>query len=230
MAEGQTAGSKEQREILDSSLLALSSRLRIWLWVFLMVLIPCRVLSSQTFKVSLVIDGDTIVLSNGEHVRYIGINAPEIAHEDNPAEYYGEEAHRFNKKLAENKWVRLEYDIEKKDQYGRLLAYVFLLDGTFLNGELVKYGYAYVLSKPPNLKYNRLLLELQQNAIKKKRGLWARKVTESELFYIGNKRSRRFHRPQCPYGQRIAPHNRIIFKNKKVVFEAGYSPCKRCRP
>lgn len=161
MAEEQTAESKEQRETLNSSLLTLNSNLKIWLWVFLMVLIPFRVVSAQTFKVSLVIDGDTVVLSNGEHVRYIGINAPEIAHKDKPAEYYGEEAYRFNKELAENKWVRLEYDIEKRDQYGRLLAYVFTLDGTFLNGELVKYGYAYVLSKPPNLKYDGLLLKLQ---------------------------------------------------------------------
>lgn len=221
---------EEQRKILNSLLFSLSSKPKIWLWAFLTVLISCGVVSSQTFKVSFVIDGDTIVLSNGEHVRYIGINAPEIAHEDKPAEYYGEEAYRFNQELAKNKWVRLEYDIEKRDHYGRLLAYVFTLDGTFLNGELVKYGYAYVLSKPPNLKYDGLLLKLQQDAIKEKRGLWARKVTESEPFYIGNRRTKRFHRPQCPYGQRIAPRNHIILKDKKEAFEAGYSPCKRCRP
>lgn len=202
----------------------------LWVWIALVVLLSASTEASQEFKVSLAIDGDTVLLSDGRLVRYIGINAPEIAHDDKPAEYWGEESHLFNRRLVENKWVRLEYDIEAKDRYGRLLAYVFLRDGTFVNGKLVKQGFAYVLPKAPNLRYHKLLLKLQQQAIEENRGLWIRKLEDTEEFYMGNRRSRRFHRPQCAYGQRIAPHNRIIFKSKCQAFKAGYSPCRKCLP
>ena len=78
-------------------------------------------------------DGDTVVLSDGRHVRYIGINAPEIAHDNQKAEAFGYEAKQYNQSLVRSKKVRLEFDKEKYDRYGRLLAYIFLLDGTFIN-------------------------------------------------------------------------------------------------
>ncbi len=202
----------------------------LWMWVPLIILSSFSTEASQEFKVSLVIDGDTVVLSDGRLVRYIGINAPEIAHDDKPAEYWGKESQLFNRRLVENKLVRLEYGVEAKDQYGRLLAYVFLRDGTFINGELVKHGCAYVLASTPNLRYHKLLLKLQQQAIDEKRGLWIRELEETEEFYVGNRRSRRFHRPKCAHGQHIAPQNRRVFKSKREVFKAGYSPCKKCLP
>ncbi|MBW2406005.1 MAG: thermonuclease family protein [Deltaproteobacteria bacterium] len=78
-------------------------------------------------------DGDTIVLTDGRYVRYIGINAPEIAHDNHKAEAFGYEAKNYNKSLVRSKTVRLEFDKEKYDRHGRLLAYVFLLNGTFIN-------------------------------------------------------------------------------------------------
>ena len=76
--------------------------------------------NSQTFHVKRVIDGDTILLSNGERVRLIGVDTPETKHPSKPVEYYGKEATAFTKKMVEGKFVRLEYDWQERDKYGRL--------------------------------------------------------------------------------------------------------------
>jgi endonuclease YncB( thermonuclease family) len=174
-------------------------------------------------------DGDTVMLSDGTRVRYIGINAPEIAHEDRPGERFGSEASAFNRKLVDQKPVRLELDRERKDQYGRLLAYVFLKDGTFVNAELVKRGCAYYLFRPPNTKYDQLLLQRQRDAMAKRVGLW-KGFPDKRGNYVGNGGSKRFHRPNCPFGNMISPKNRVVFKTRYDAFWAGYGPCKRCNP
>jgi micrococcal nuclease len=117
------------------------------------------------------IDGDTILLANGDRVRYIGINTPETKHPYKPVEYFGKEASDYNKRLVESKWVRLEYDVERRDRYGRLLAYVFL-DDLFINAKMVKEGYAQVYTVPPNVKHQELFLKLQREARENGRGLW----------------------------------------------------------
>ena len=94
-----------------------------------------------------VVDGDTIVLSNSEKVRLIGVDTPETVRPNTPVEYFGKEASAFTKKMVEGKPVRLEYDWQQRDKYGRLLAYVYLIDGTFINAEIIKqsYGHAYTV-------------------------------------------------------------------------------------
>ena len=99
---------------------------------------------AQTHLVKRVIDGDTIQLSNGEQVRLIGVDTPETKHPRKPVEYFGKEASAFTKKMVEGKSVRLEYDWQRRDIYGRTLAYVYLTDGTFLNAEIIKQGYGHV--------------------------------------------------------------------------------------
>ncbi len=72
----------------------------------------------------------------------------------------------------EDKPVRLEYDVQKKDPYGRTLAYVYLDDGTFVNAVIIKAGYARVMASPPNVKYQELFVKLEKDARDQKRGLW----------------------------------------------------------
>lgn len=129
-------------------------------------------LAGEIHKVSRVIDGDTIKLVNGERVRYIGINTPETKHPRKGIEHFGPEAAAFNRKLVEGKEVRLEFDVQLRDRYGRLLAYVYLLDDTFVNLELVSQGYAQVATYPPNVKHQDLFLKAQREAREKGRGLW----------------------------------------------------------
>jgi micrococcal nuclease len=128
-------------------------------------------------KVIRVYDGDTIKIDNGESVRYIGIDTPETHHPYRPVEFLGKEATEVNKNLVGGKKVYLELDIQKRDKYGRLLAYIFLPDGTFVNAELARLGYAYTMTIPPNVKYTELFRKVAREAREKKRGLWQKTET-----------------------------------------------------
>ena len=122
-----------------------------------------------------VIDGDTVVLTDKERVRYIGMDTPELHHPRKAVQPYAREAWEFNRKLVEGQKVRLEFDVERRDRYGRLLAYVFLEDGRFVNAELLKEGYAQLLTIPPNVRYVDLFTGLQRQAREAKRGLWGKR-------------------------------------------------------
>ncbi|MBW2646193.1 MAG: thermonuclease family protein [Deltaproteobacteria bacterium] len=185
---------------------------------------------TETFTAAHVCDGDTIILSNQQHVRYIGINAPEIAHDMKPAEYFGHEARECNKQLVLGKRIRLEFDRERQDRHGRTLAYVYLEDGTFVNVELVRAGCAHVLYAPQNVKYYASLLTLQREAIEAQKGMWPHILAASQKPYTGNARSKKFHRPTCSFGQRTSTKNVTQFKTKKEAFMKGYSPCRKCLP
>jgi micrococcal nuclease len=131
------------------------------------------------------VDGDTLKLENGERVRLIGIDTPEM-HES--AKLYrdskksgqdikviqalGKRSYNFTRDLVEGKRVRLEFDVEKRDRYKRLLAYVYLKEGTFVNAEIVKQGYASLMTYPPNVKYVDTFKELYKQARENNRGLW----------------------------------------------------------
>ena len=154
---------------------------RAWLWwvVFLLTLLPAPVSSqsdSALVQVVRVIDGDTIqvccVFGDREKVRYIGINTPEIHHPMKGIEPFGKEAAEANRKLVDGKTVRLEFDVQQVDRYNRLLAYVFLKDGTFVNAWLVEHGFAQVMTVPPNVKHQELFLKLQRGAREARKGLW----------------------------------------------------------
>lgn len=181
----------------------------------------------QTCKVTWVNDGDTVVVSDGRKVRYIGINTPEVAHKDQKAEPFGDIAYKYNKTIVLNSNVKLELGKKQYDRYGRMLAYLFLEDGTFVNAEILKKGYAYCLYMKPNIKYAKLLLETQQKAMKKQVGIWY-KFRETANRYIGNKKSMRFHSLTCHYGAKIRKKNIIRFSRKWNAFYQGYSPCKHC--
>jgi micrococcal nuclease len=121
-----------------------------------------------------VIDGDTIIVNiegKKEKVRLIGVDTPETVHPNKPVEYFGKEASEFTKKMVEGKKVRLEYDWQKRDKYGRLLAYVFLTDGTFLNAEIIKQGYGFAYTKYP-FKYLDEFRRYEREARENGRGLW----------------------------------------------------------
>ena len=105
-------------------------------------------------------------------VRYIGIDTPETKHPTKEVEPYGKEASEANRKLVDGKTVRLEFDVQEQDRYGRLLAYVYLEEGTFVNAWLVQHGYAAVMTVPPNVKHQELFLRLQREAREEGRGLW----------------------------------------------------------
>ncbi len=103
----------------------------------------------------------------------IGVDAPESRNVFKKKQgYYGTEAKEYLTNLLKGKHVKLEYDVDHTDQYGRTLAYVYLEDGTFVNADLVKNGYAMVMTVPPNVKFADEFVKLQQEARENNRGLW----------------------------------------------------------
>jgi micrococcal nuclease len=125
-------------------------------------------------RVVRVVDGDTIhvrVGSRVEKVRYIGVNTPEVHHPTRGEEPGGRAAARVNRTLVESRQVRLELDVQQRDRYGRLLAYVWI-GNAMVNAELVRLGYAQVMTVPPNVRYQAVLLEHQREARDSGRGLW----------------------------------------------------------
>lgn len=123
--------------------------------------------------VTRVIDGDTILIDGGQKVRYIGVNSPESVDPRRPVECFGKEAAAYNKKLVEGKKVFLKKDVSETDKYGRLLRYVNLTDGTFVNLKLVEDGYANVMTIPPDVKYSGMFVAAEKAARAAGKGLWS---------------------------------------------------------
>ena len=121
-----------------------------------------------------VVDGDTIHVRIGarvKSVRYIGVNTPEVHHPQRGEEPGGREATAVNRELVAGKHVRLELDVQARDRYGRVLAYVWIGD-VMINAELVRLGYAQVMTVPPNVRHQALFVKLQRDARDAGRGLW----------------------------------------------------------
>ncbi len=190
----------------------------------------CRKSPVSYSKIKFIYDGDTLLLEDGRKVRFLGINAPEIDYKGGESEFMAKASRRFLRTLLKGHQVRLEYDTERQDRYGRLLAYVFLKDGKMVNELIVRKGLAHVMLYSKNLKYSDVLLESQRKAMKKKNGIWGHSVKEKEKHYVGNKKSFRFHRPGCHFGRKISKKNRVGFKSRRDAFWEGYSPCKQCGP
>lgn len=177
-----------------------------------------------------IVDGDTVELSDGRLVRYIGVDAPEIDHERHTAEPFGFEARMRSAELIGDYRIRLELDLERLDAYGRTLAYVFLPDGSMVNEKLLRSGLSYCLYRMPNVKYADKLLRAQRDAMQAKVGLWKDwRETETKARYVGNRNSRRFHLSGCPEVKRISPRNRIWFSTRWEAFWAGYAPSRECQ-
>ena len=161
-----------------------------------------------------VIDGDTIEITDGIRVRYIGINTPEV---DEP---WGDEATEANKGLVEGKQIRLEYDVETKDRYDRTLAYVYA-DDTFVNAELVRLGLAEIATYGQTLKLLDSLIMCQREAISTQRGIW---LDAQDIVYI-TATGEKYHSEGCRYLKESA-----IPTTKSKAIAQGYTPCKVCQP
>jgi micrococcal nuclease len=134
-------------------------------------------ISNEFFLVKKIVDGDTFWVENGTDkglkIRLIGVDAPE-SRKTGKKEigYFGKEAKEYLNKLISGQKVKLVCDVDSIDRYGRTLAYVYLENGLFINADLVKNGYAMVMTFPPNVKFVDLFVQLQHEARINKKGLW----------------------------------------------------------
>ncbi len=122
--------------------------------------------AEETSRVARVIDGDTILLENGTRVRYIGMDAPELA-----GSCFSKEATDENKRLVEGKSIRLVKDISETDKYQRELRYVYTGD-VFVNDALVRQGFARATPVKPDVKFSKEFVAAQTEARENNRGLW----------------------------------------------------------
>lgn len=218
---------------------------KIFCLLFLSLLVSCI---QREYSVKNVIDGDTIELSDGKIVRYIGIDTPEtrVKQEDGTWLYqpedYGEAAKEFNRKLVEDKKVRLEYDMVQKDKYNRVLAYVFAGD-IFVNAELIKKGYAMLCTIPPNVKYVDFFIRLQREARENKCGLWGNVGDEpigpenagnfvGQIKYVEGKVLDVYESKNIiilNFGKEKKNFKAVIFKNNMPIFTSnGVNPVRDC--
>lgn len=128
---------------------------------------------NEAVPVKTVHDGDTVSIvmnKKREKVRLIGIDAPEMGQKP-----WGEDAKRHLESVLQNSdWkVRIEYDVEKIDQYGRVLAYLWTNDGRLINLMMIKSGYAMLYTVPPNVKYAEEFRKAQAEARKERLGMWS---------------------------------------------------------
>lgn len=176
---------------------------------------------TERARVERVVDGDTVALADGRRVRLLGINTPE------KGEPLYEEAAATLRELVQGQEVTLEFDEERKDQYDRTLAYLFKGE-LFVNGELVRRGLAYCFTWAPNTAHEDDFISLQRDARAARRGLWALPAPAPEPTYVGDGRTRRFHRPSCRRVERI--RERLQFRSRDEAFDAGQNPCGDCKP
>ncbi|WP_437201301.1 thermonuclease family protein [Planctomicrobium sp. SH664] len=128
---------------------------------------------SITLRVRRVVDGDTLLMENGERVRLLGIDTPETKKEGVPVQPFGPEAHLFTQRMVEGKEVRLEFDRERYDQYHRTLAFVHI-DGLLLNEEIIRNGLSEAETQYSfRNDYKRRFINAEKEARVKGLGIWS---------------------------------------------------------
>lgn len=150
--------------------------------------------SDETVEITHVIDGDTVILKDGRHVRLIGINTPEIGRNGKASEPGADTARKHLRSLLQNqKQILLKYDAEEFDRYKRTLAHIFLPDGKNIQANLLAEGLAIPLTIPPNLIYLDCYLQHSNQAIASQRGLWGLKQYKPLTSTTLNKNIRGYH-------------------------------------
>lgn len=208
--------------------------LKIFFLIFLsFTILNCKKASQKNsldllkVKIIKVLDGDTVVLENGEKLRYAGINTLERKTESGEPEPFAEEAYQLNKKLVEDKTLYLELSSKERDIYGRLLGELYFENGTSVSEILVKNGLALVCHYPGNAKYYEKYLPLQREALKQRKGIFSLLDQFPKKFnLVGNKNSKRFHLSNCSEVKKIK--KKVFFKNLEEAFFEGYCPSKEC--
>lgn len=200
----------------------------------------CLDLSLQadtTYRVLRVIDGDTLVLENGLHVRYAGINTPEKGRFVSEPAPFSEAATLRNRELVGGSAVRLRVAETPVDAYGRIVAHVAVPhpDGTETDVEaiLLKEGLGRVMALGlARDEYSRLKA-CQEEARVSRRGIWGArervlgKDVDAALFCAASG-GQVFHRVDCPQAKRIAPANRVAFRTAEEGRASGRQACRQC--
>ena len=178
---------------------------------------------AEAFVLS-VADGDTFITREGLRVRLLNIDTPERG------EPFSSQAAARLAELILGRSVRLTYDVEKQDRYGRLLCHVHL-GNTWVNELLVREGLALVYTVEPNFLKTDRLIPVQKAAREQKLGMWSLPPPKPpEGGYIASSKGFRFHLPGCEAARGIAARNIRRLKTRDEALNLGLSPCRSCHP
>jgi micrococcal nuclease len=173
-----------------------------------------------------IIDGDTFVRADGQHVRLLGIDTPE---HNQP---FFAEARKLLGELILDRELRYAYGPERTDRYGRTLAFLYA-GSTFVNGELVREGMARAYIFSAELLQTEPGSEIcadQRVALAAKTGIWSVTPTHPETRYFGNPRTLRFHRPGCRSIRNSDTLELVRSTSREDLLNQCYSPCRNCNP
>jgi micrococcal nuclease len=200
-----------------------------------------------------VVDGDTIVLDGEETVRLIGVDTPETKDPRKPVQYFAEEAYQFTKRLVEGKQVKLMFDQQRKDKYGRTLAYVFLPDGTCINSTIIRQGYGFAYLKYPFM-FLEEYFQIEREARVAAKGMWGSPIAPAPsqdsppnttilglaalspsnpiassnakvtVYVTGS--GTKYHSETC----RFAKYSSAKATDLETAISNGYGPCSICKP
>lgn len=177
-------------------------------------------------------DGDTLILVSRTSIRLMGIDAPETSHDGKTAQYYAETSRDLLRKMVGSGRVRVHRRGAETDRYGRTVARVSLADGRDLSLAMVEAGAAFCYPHSGRNGPDPELLDEQRRAMRAGKGLWPRVLHAAGhvRYWIGNRRTARFHRPTCRFGKKVSSRNRIRFASLRAAFDAGFAPCRSCTP
>lgn len=198
---------------------------------FLFSFSDCRAAEKQTALVQEALTGDTIRLEGGKTLKYIGLQSPPLQSLIPLVRQYGSEALEFNKKMVVGKKIQIEWDFQIHDNQKNLLGYVYLMDGTSVNEQILKNGHAKLKTNPPNIKHAVSLRKAELEARRNKIGLWAKEPENPYLKksqYIGEKNTKIYYLPDSPELEKIPQANLVTFNSRVQARAAGYRPCFTC--
>jgi micrococcal nuclease len=186
-------------------------------------------------RVIRVVDGDTVVLEDGLHLRYRGCDTPETYRFLRDPEPWAEEATRRNRQMVEGAWVRLRFPpagMRAIDPHGRVLADVYLeggADGDSVAEVLLREGLARMSVPELDPETAGRMRKAQDEARAASRGVWAVPAarTQEETF-VASRNGRMIHRSECPFAERIAPFNRLVFHHLEAALQTGRGRCPSC--
>jgi micrococcal nuclease len=181
---------------------------------------------ADRFRIVRIIDGDTVELTGGDRLRLLAIDTPE------EGEPFHDEALACLASFTRNRGIKVAYDRQRRDRYGRMLGFVYVDDTLLVNRVLIDSGLAYVyLFEDDDLSRTeyRQLLEAQRGAIGRKVGLWSVN-REKEKFYLATEGSFRLHRPKCPDLHNLKAGHYRTFETREAGLAEGLSPCRNCKP
>lgn len=188
-------------------------------------------ISKQTAEVREVLTGDTVRLSGGKTLRYVGLQAPPRQSIIPLLREYGEASFEFNRSLVEGKKISVEWDSQIRDDRGNLLGYIFLGDGRFVNLEILRTGNARLRMPPPNTRYAADFRQSELVARRAKLGLWKEEPENPYIKdeYLGEKNTKIYYFPTSPELDRIPEANLVKFRSRVEAKSAGYRACSTCK-